>query len=167
MVSRQQVQYLDTSITLGTLAARTAITSGLAIDGSRNQGVMLKQLKGIFRTRGLTADEGPILVGLSLGLSATEVEEALEADPQGFGDVPGTEQGNRRVYPVAITENASSQVTEVAQQMDWWRKIRFPWKEIREGETLAVWAYNLSAAVLTTGGSVRFNGVAVQEWLDD
>ncbi len=164
-MGRMQVLHGNASITLGTLAALTGITTGLEIDGSREQGVRIRQLKAAISFSGKTTGEGGILVGFSTDLSATELTEALVADPQGISDIPATEQGNRKVFPVWLI--GSSQVAGVLPLEQELREINYPWKQIDEGSGIQLFAFNLGSGALTTGGGMSVTYVAVQEWLDD
>ncbi len=164
---KQQVVYLlNNSITLGTLAAQTTINAATQIDNARLQGMRIKKMKGAFRLINLTQNDGPILYGFTTGLSTAEVTEALLADPQSVDDVPAVERGNRKVFPIGILSNGA-ETTPVLEQPLMWRRIRFPWPEIPESQDLAFFAFNLDTSALTTGATLRFDGVVVGDWLDD
>ncbi len=161
--SRQQVQHGITVVAAGTLAGNDTITASMQIDASRNQGVRIKQLKAAFQYNGKTDDEGPIMYGLSLDLSAAEVEEALEADPQGTGDTPAIEQANRKVFPIGVFD----QKNLVRSGPIMLEEVHLPWKEIEEGTGIQLWIHNYDASALTTGGGLTMMWTAVQEWLRD
>ncbi len=164
MVSRQQVQYINTEVTLSTLATATAITGATIIDPSREQGSLIKELRLAVSYKGKTAGEGPLVVGLcELSLSVTEIKEALEADPQLFRDVPASEQGNRRVFPIWQLDNLNTSNSEVERMKD----VKWPWRRMEEGMGMKVFVFNNSGSTLTTGASVIVFGAAVTEWLHD
>lgn len=157
---------------LGTLAAATATTVSLQIDASRTQGVKLMQFKGAIEWDAKTVDEGPIIVGLSIDLSATEVTEALVADPQHVNDVPATEQGNRKVYPLFViarksTDGSWSRGTMANDDAAEVADLKFPWRELTEGQGIQLWAFNEGSGSLTTGMTLGLDWSAVQEWLRD
>ncbi len=161
--SRQQVQYGHDTIAVGALATLSVATAALNIDGNRLQGVRLKQFKYAPSISAKTNTEGPLIIGLSVGLSAAEIAEALLADPQGIMDEPAGERGNRRVFPlftVGRNQNASG---DAGTQINAYRNVRFPWKEIPEGVNMFWFAMNLDTSTLTTGMLVDMNWVAVQE----
>ncbi len=160
----QQVQHFNTEITLGALAANDTIIANTPLDGSREQGFRIKQLKATCTFKNKTGGEGPIGVGFAKDLTNAEVEEALEADPQDQHDVPAVEQGNRRVFPIWTIGEAE---TGIGQPVYHLREVRFPWKEFLEGEGLQVFAHNWDDTVLTTGTRVHITVVVVYEWLKD
>lgn len=164
MVSRQQVQYINSEVTLGALATATAVTAATIIDPSREQGSKIKELRLAMSFKGKTAGEGPIVVGLcELSLSVGQIKEALEADPQLLRDVPSAEQGNRRVFPIWQVPSLRTSDSEIVRMKD----VRWPWKNMEEGMGIKVFAFNNSGSTLTTGTTVIVFGAAVTEWLHD
>jgi len=165
--SDQQVVYLlNNQIALLTLASGATLNAATQIDGSRLQGALVKKLKGNWRITNLANDQGPILFGFTTGLSTAEVTEALLADPQSTDDVPANERGNRKVFPVGMF-TADTNAAPVTNNPLMWRRFRFPWPRFPESQDMAIFAHNLGGGTLTTGAIVRFDGVAVTEWLDD
>jgi len=165
-IGKQQVQYLNTQTNLGTLASLATIVSDTQIDATREQGSMLKKLKGTWRMNGLTVDEGPIYYGFCTGMDATQVTQAFAADPQSDSDLPDIEHGNRALFPVGLWDD-DTEHTYARLQPQVWHSYRFPWKKIKEGQALSIFAHNAANATLTTGAIMSFDGVAVTEWLDD
>lgn len=168
--NRMQVQHGKTVLALGALVARTAITSSLTIDASRSQGVILKQLKGAWHWINKTLLEGPIIVGFSIDLSAAEVAEAINADPQHINDIPATERANRKVFPLFQTDHAGTvgmYPDEGSGDAASYKEVNLPWKQILEGQGLQFFCFNADTTDLTTGMIIEFNWVAVQEWLRD
>lgn len=163
VAGRQQVQHGIAAISLGTLGTNDTISVALTIDGSRDQGIFLKKMKAGFQLNGLTTDDGPLLVGLALAMSAAEVEEALEADPQGVDDVPASEQANRKVFPIGFFTQGKDPVDADLIPL---RRVKFPWKEISEGQNLFMFVHNYGGN-MTTGAAVTMIWTAVQEWLRD
>ncbi len=163
-MSRQQVQHIVSEVALGTLANLTAIAIALTPDASREQGARIKQLKLAISYKGKTAGEGPLIVGLcDSNLSVAEIAEAILADPQHVADVPATEQGNRRVFPIwiipaGLTADDRIQKTE---------EVHYPWKDMEESQGLKFWVFNADGNALTTGTEVTVDGSIVGEWLHD
>ncbi len=162
MGGRQQISHLIDAIALLTLANVTAIIGNLDIDSTREQGVILKQFKAAFSLVGNTAGEGPIVYGLCTELTALEVAEAMNADPQFMDDVPASEQANRRVFPVGIfNSNANSSEHHDLEE------VHYPWKEVPENQTLKWFVFNGSGAALTTGAVATIVAAAVTDWMRD
>ncbi len=160
-----QMRSYDNVLTvMGTLATLLVLKTSLKIDTGRENGVRLKKMLMAMTFEGKTAGEGPLLYGLCLSdLSPTEIQEALNADPQKPDDVPASEQVMRKlmvigVIPAAMTASTDPEV---------YREVRFPWKEIEEGSGLSWWVQNRDGGSLTTGTNVRFSSFAMGEWLDD
>ena len=163
-MSRQQVQHIVAEIALSTLASLTAIAVILTPDSSRDQGVRIKQLKLACTYKGKTAGEGPLMVGLcDSNLSVAEIAEALVADPQHVGDVPATEQGNRRVFPIWNIGPA----LVAGDSVEGFEDVHYPWKTMEEGIGLKLFVFNADGSALTTGTIVTVTGSTVQEWLRD
>ncbi len=153
------------TLTLGTLATLDVISGITKIDGSRNQGFrVLKTLwTAIWGNSG--ASEGPIYFGLALNNSATEIEEALEADPQGPDDFPAVEQSMRPVWPLGLfTDSGTDIVTRINDGKV--QEINLRWS-FSEHSALSVWAMNLGGGTLTTGSFVTVTMKHFGVWLDD
>ncbi len=167
MAKRQQVVHFDVAHSLSTLGAQVALVKNFPfMDGATEQGAILKKLKMAVTITGKASGEGPVEFGLCDNLTAAEVQEAKIADPQFHEDISAAEEGNRHVYPLGVAGlllTGSPALNEVAPL----RQVRYPWKEIHEGGTFAVYAYNHDTSALTTGVIIRYFGVAVFEWLRD
>ncbi len=157
-------QILDGTNVLGALATRDVISSAdPRFDGSRLQGFRLLTAQMYAWTVGGTDGEGPVLFGASAGYSAPEIEEHLESDPQGEIDPPAREQADRRgIWPLGILLTITKTGFEQRKPFLWKPNFSFP-----EGTGLSWWAYNLMAAALTTGMTVRTWGRGLGVWLRD
>ncbi len=148
-------------IVLSTLAAKDLIASAL-IPASTDT-YRLVSLKGVWTIQGLTAGEGPILVGVARGgYSDAEVEEAIEASNIDRGTLAKQEQANRFVREIGVliatgagTQGSLNDGKAVSTKLNWLIPI---------GETFSMWAYNVSAGALQTGASVDHIGNA---WVKD
>ncbi len=159
----QQVQYETVKVDVGGVAGAVSVAS-MAMDSGRNQGVLIKKLMGAVDYDGKTAGEGPYLYGMAHAISAAEIQEALEADPQDENNVPDTEYGNRQVMVLGVIPKAST--ASPADTVPY-RSIRFPWKKIPEQTNLFFWVQNKHTGTVSAGTDVRFSYIIVQEWLDD
>ncbi len=165
-LTRQVVDHLsNTLVNLGALATKTAITAVTQIDGGRENGVFIKKIKAAMNYRNLTSGEGPLEIGLCVGLTAGEVAEAIVSDPQSRSDVPAVEETNRRVFPLWMigldSVDGPIDMQPIKEIEDW------PFRTIEEGSFLAWYVFNHDASALTSGGSLTFVGVAVSNWMDD
>lgn len=159
----QQVIHDDIEIAVGALAANAVVVQAGKIDSSLKNGVRIKKMKYVATYVGHTAGEGPMMLGLAVDHDATEIKECLEADPQGPLDSPGTEQGNRRVYPLEWWPEQGTGST--AERNHPFKHVRMPWKEIPEGSGINWFVW--TDALLTTGMVVNIKVVYVLEWLRD
>ncbi len=109
-----------------------------------------------------TDADGPVIFGLSVGLSDTQIAEAMLADPQSMFDVEPVERANRKVWPIAIFHNDSD---EKSMQF---RNYNIPWKEIPEGETVKLWVYNTGSGTLGDTSSILHAQIVwVYDWMED
>ncbi len=162
MAGRQQVQHLVDAIAMGTLANVTAIIGNTNMDSTRNQGVRIKQFKAAFHLTGNTAGEGPIVFGLCTELTAVEVAECMNADPQGIEDTDASDKANRKVFPIGIFNSSANDNDHHELE-----EVKYPWKELPEGATLKWFVFNVSGAALTTGAIGTMTAAVVQEWMRD
>ncbi len=163
----QMRSYDDVQIVLSTLAAGVTIKGNLKIDGSREQGVRISKMKAACGVSGEGADLGPLLIGLcNADLSPTEISECLSADPQKDLDTPASEEVMREImpiwlYPIQAITNSDVNALRTLQS------IRYPWKEVIEGNGLAWFVTNLDETTLAGGGLVDIFSVTIGEWLRD
>ncbi len=157
------VLHASTQMTVSISASDVQLQATI-IDGSREQGIRISKLKTCLSYEALETLIGPVVVGLSVGLSAAEVEEALEADPQGMQDTPAMEQTDRKVFPIymipARTEVNNRNIQKFETIEDW------PFREIDEGNSLDMWAFNIDGSALTAG-IITLGMVLTGEWLRD
>ncbi len=152
---------------LGTLATVTAIKGQSKIDASRENGLRLKKMWSAMDIRGKTGaqDEGPIIMGICVDSTITEIAEFFSSDPQKYNDPDLSEKSNRKVFPIwfipqlvtAINDNVGAVL---------FRNMRIPSWTIPEGSALEYFAFNAGAA-LTSGAQVSITSVFVGEWLRD
>ncbi len=148
-------------IILSTLAAKDLIGAGL-IPASTDT-YRLVSLKGVWTIQGLTAGEGPILVGVARGgYSDAEVEEAIEASNIDRGTPVQQERARRLVREIGVltatgagTQGSLNDGNFLSTKLNWLIPI---------GEQVTFWAYNLSTSLLSTGASVDCIGNA---WVKD
>ncbi len=163
---RTQVIHESLEFTPGALTGPQASIGNTKIDSSRGQGARITKFKAAISWSGKTADEGPILVGYSTGLTSTEVKETLIANPQRSDDIPAIEESNRKVFPVWMIPKQGTDKTASNSNFNMRNVTGFPWREIPEGQTLNVWAFVLSD-VIATGFQIQFQHVWVTEWMRD
>ncbi len=162
---RQQVIQDEVQITVGTLGAGVAISGQSKIDGGRLQGARIKKIKYAMTYSGKTDNEGPIVFGLAVGLTNTEIALAMNADPQGISDDTEVDRGNLKCFPLEFIpkdgiESAVSAGNVMFVEIEDW-----PFKEIPEGTTLQWFIFSDTA--LTSGMIVDVRAVEVTDWLRD
>ncbi len=141
------------TLALGTLASFDLLVGSLL--GSSDNEYRLVSLKATWALDDLTANEGPILVGVAHGdYTAGEIEEAIEASASiNKADKIAEEQANRLVRIVGVL---TSQVTILNDGRP--VKTKLNWA-IPEGIAVDFWAYNESTGTLTTGASINVAGM--------
>lgn len=159
-MSKLEAEYLkEITLTAGALAAGTAQSVGSKIDTSREQGVFVAKIEGEYEFVGKTDTEGPLYLGMSVGLSGAEIEAIIENDPQQVFD-PTTKGGYIKIIGVIPKNGTESPDGETK---------RFEAKKfiVPEGSGLDFFVYNCDAAQLTAGLVVTIVPVAYTRWLRD
>ncbi len=145
---------------LGTLA-NAALISGELVPVADEEYRAIS-LKMVWAIKGVTAGEGPIVVGVADGdYTAAEIEEWLEAtSAMARGDRLAREKADRRCRRVGVFGNEG-----VAESLNDGKAIttRLNWHVV-EGKTIQVWGYNQSGAQLTTGANLIQNGTVRLRW---
>ncbi len=158
-------------ITPGALLTKAAKTQGSnRLDGATEQGFKLKKCKAAMSWSGKTDGDGGILVGIHRGLTAAEVAEFYEANPQFFKDPSDSEEGNRAVFPVwFIPEQGTDQwgTTNHNSLNEKLWNIKVPTWEFIEGRSLSWHAFNCGTGTLTSGLLILIAAIYVIEWLRD
>ncbi len=148
------------SLPLSTLASNTVLASNSDAFG-REAFVVSTDL--YWSIRGLTATEGPIVVGVAHNdYSVAEIQEALSVtgmeDP---GDQIAKEQGRRLV-------RRSGQFSGVAanEALNDGKLIRTRLRfMVQELFGLSFFAWNISGATLTTGATIEIHGKVFLRWV--
>ncbi len=163
----QVIHDAETLLTLGALGQSTASIVNTKTDGSNEQGIKLKTLKGAMYFDGKTTAEGPIAIGIAAGLSASEIAEAFTADPQRHEDPNASEAANRKVFPIWLISRRSTQSNDdISDNVRSIRDLRAPTWTLDESEALVWFAFNYGAA-LTTGTIIRLTSHRVIDWERD
>ncbi len=108
----------------------------------------------------LTANEGPIIIGVAHGdYSAAEIEEWFEAGASWVkGDKVSNEHAARKCRMIGTFAQASSVAgTEYTMNNGNPKRVKLGFL-IEDGQTLSLWAYNEGTATLTTGAIVEIKG---------
>lgn len=158
------------TISAGNLASKAAVITNTKVDTNRLQGARISKVKGACHWRSKTDGDGPVIVGISAGLSATEVAAFFTADPQKIDDPGSAETANRRVYPIWwIPEAGADQWPTGAASSRIERIINLgvPSWTIIEGEALTWFIFNAGAGSMTTGFDVDIFSIIVTTWERD
>ncbi len=159
----------DTSLTLGTLGAATAIVTNSRIDGNRRQGYRAVKSRIHVTVSGKTTAEGPIAFGVMANIdNASDLAEILVSDPQ--GKTAKTERakgvfikilGVIGLVPTTIPSSdlGVGMLYEFTYGKNGW--------SIPEGRALSYFAFNLDGSPLTTGTILQFTAEHFGVWLND
>ncbi len=149
---------------LGTLAAGSATVANSKIDASRRQGFRLIKSEYTIEVKGKTTNEGPLQIGVGFNLTAVEIADGIEGDPQGERDPAASEEAQRPIFPlITVGKN----VTDILPfDGGGFREKKWNWS-IREGEGMFVYAYNWDSGALTTGTTVEVIFKHQGVWLRD
>ncbi len=150
----------DGSITLATLANETVLKSSI-FSSALTRGLFAISADIYWSLDDLTPTEGPIAVGICHDdLSVAEVAEALNAELSDPSDIIQRERARRPVrrsgvFPGLSTHEAINHGNVIRTT------IKF---SIHDGHNLALYAFNKSGAILTTGAFIKFQGVLFGRW---
>ncbi len=160
------------TITLGTLATKTAIQASTIVDSNRENGFWLKWVKIAGYLSGKTATEGPITYGIACNLTAAELTDILNDDPQNSQVVTKTGKGSWyrpiTLFGVDETEgdvNGGQGSTNVQAQSRY-SKYNVNWV-IPEGSGFFHFAFNHDSGTLTTGALIKVSTQFFGAWLRD
>lgn len=142
---------------LGALADGAAIVDAILTFG---EDIFLISADVTVSARDGTAGQAPIEVGLCHGdLSATEVQECLDAELTDPDDIIAKERARRPVRRVGLIQTPTDEVLNngVVQRI----KLKF---SVGDGHPLNWFASNRSGAPLTSGCVVGFHGILYGRW---
>ena len=146
---------VDEEVPLGTLVTKTAVVA--SFDEVVDDATLVSSIVGKWAIEGLTAGEGPIEVGVAHGdYTLAEIEEYLEntGSWNESDKVQSREVARRLVRSVGILSSDEDMINDgkpVKTKLNWL---------LNEGQTLDLWAYNISTGQLTTGAIVHLTGHA-------
>lgn len=150
----------NAGVALGTLNQDTVEADSLTPTLGRN--LFVTSVKALWAIRGLTATEGPIMVGVAHGdLTDTEILEQLQAEQSDPSDIIQAEKARRPVRKAGVFPGLSSnEALNDGKPIK--VKCMFP---IDDADNIKAWAMNLGSGQLTTGCVLQINGTVFGRWL--
>ncbi len=143
-----QILWSRSSFTVGVLAALDLAANGDGYTSLEEDFRILRTDYYISFAPQAVADI--LLIGMADGgLTAAEIEEAIESRPQDLNDYPANEQVMRPVWPVEILGDASAGAGPVTVK----GTVNPKWT-FKSPEGWQWWIYNTSAAAATTTGGI-------------
>ncbi len=136
--SNLQNLYDNVELDISSLAAITGVVGASKIDGSRLMGFRTLMQEGSIAYESAALVGGPILVGFAgPALSLTQIEEAIEADPQSSVNTVPVEQVSRPIFILGILEAVAKASVSSIRSF----KKKFQWS-YPEGAQMNFFAYN-------------------------
>ncbi len=160
--------YDNQLVSLNSLAAVTGVISdSQKIDSSRSQGFRTLLQEGVLKHQAGDGAGGPLLVGFTDGgLSLSEIEEKIEADPQSQSDRPTLEQARRRIFILAYVDTDSGGAGTNVGAIQRFR-TKHQWSFI-EGVGCRYFVYNTnSATAMDAANSLEMFVKHAGVWLRD
>ncbi len=156
--ARFQVIKFNANLALTTLGSTTVLTQVLS---ALSQDFYAVSADCRWAIRGLTAGEGPLVVGYANSdLSVTEIAEGLDASPSSESDIIARERTRR---PVRSAGTFSGVATE--EVLNNGKPIRTKLKfNLANSLEVNAWIRNESGAVLTTGAVLEMQGKIYGYW---
>ncbi len=147
----------NVSLALSTLADNTVLATDL-VDTTEDLYVI--SVDGQFTIRGATSGEGPLAVGYAHGdLSVGEILENLNAEVGNPDDIIQSERARRPVRRAGSFQMLSPDEVLALGQV-----IRTTCKFSVGEADLAMWIFNMSGAVMTTGAVLQCIGTIYGRW---
>ncbi len=163
--TRQQVLHEVVEIAVSGLTAGTVAGATSKIDTARENGVRIDKVRGAITWKDKTTTIGPLAIGAVVGsYTTTEVNEALDADPQSHEDGPISERAARPVWTLWVIP-AATEVNQDAVVVPM-RDLYWPFKQVNEGEQIIFWVHNLDTTTLTAA-TLQINLDWVYTWMRD
>lgn len=159
---RLVIIYDERQLALSTLAASTALVSITKLDASLLQGFRIAKMEGWADLNGKTDTEGPIVFGFGIGVDATRIKNAIDADPQDGSHInaEAIAQGKEPLWVLGMFSRAEQHCVPIHFE----KKVN--WSMI-EGRHAEFWVYNMDGGALTTGATleifVKFWGVFLND----
>ncbi len=153
---------IDENLLLGTLASKTLIADDW--DDVVDEKTLISSIVATWTLDQLTAPQGPILFGVAHSdYTAAEIEEVIEnTGSWNEGSKVQQEVAKRQVRVIGTysAEVGAATIVDVKFNQGKPVKTKLNWI-LTTGDTLKMWAYNLSASALaTTDPAMRANGHA-------
>ncbi len=153
---------MDEQLSLGTLAAKTAVKGNF--DQTVNERTLVSSVVATWALSEFTkaTGDGPILVGIAHSdYTSAEIEEVLEnAGSWNEGDLVAQEVGGRKIRRVGIFQTPDDEAQTVTLNDGRPVKTKLNWI-LLQGQTLSHWAYNLGTSSLgTTAPTLNTQGHA-------
>lgn len=167
----QSLTQTISNVPLSTLASLTALTLSSTLDGLTTT-FLLKRVRYMLQLEGVTADEGPLVIGLANGdASAGEIGSAMVVtNTVGPSDV--TQQLTQDQAWIVLQDSLESLrmhdgVGVRGDTSFQWHSVGKNGIPMKEGSGIKLFIFNADASALTTGvlvkGLVQYQGV----WLND
>lgn len=158
--------YDNVALTLSTLGASTALSASSRIDGSRENGFRIIKTQYWLDWIGKTAPEGPLIFGISFGLSVAQIAACITADPQSKREDFNVHDTALPVFPLALIPIASTGKAATPDDAVPMREITLRWSA-PEGTSMNWFVFNADTSALTTGTSVVVFAKHFGVWLND
>lgn len=143
--------------TVGALAAGDCAVTTMKQDGSRQKGFRVLKSEYNIQVLSMTGNEALVVGVGGPYLSAAQIEEALEADPQQHDHAPDAEQSMRPLWILGILDESSDPL-----KGEWKPRWSFP-----EGAAMNFFVYNPMSGAITTGATVVAVFKHFGVWLND
>ncbi len=154
------------NISGNSLAASTGVIGLSArIDVAKAQGFRTVQQEGVLEFNASDGSGGPVLVGFcSVSLSLAQIEEKIEADPEGMEDTEPMEQVRRRIYWLGFLQpSAGGGNVGAIHAFKKTHKVSFI-----EGEGMQYFVYNTDpTGALDAANTIKITCKHLGVWLRD
>ncbi len=164
-----EILYDSASVSPDSLAADDVTQVAFTrFDAARERGFRVSKIECWASWSGPdTAVEGMVAVGIAVGLSAAEVEAAIESDPQGNGqggDKTLMEIAKRPIWPIGCF---NSNMVTGSDRPPLHKVFKLNWS-VQEGNFMMFWIFNVGPTALpANAGNIQFFVKYYGVWLND
>ncbi len=159
------------TITLGALGAGVAIlATGNKVISTNERGFRTSKIEyWLISVDGKTTAEGPIEIGIQVGLTVGELAQAIAASPTGIS-ASQREEAQRAVWPLgvigekmtSVPANGAEVIGDIMNKMT----LKLNWS-VKEGQSMTWYAMNRDSGALTTGTVVKIRTKYYGVFLND
>ncbi len=151
--SGQMVWMRNNLQALGTLASEAAIVFEFTESSNMIADFRMMKIEYALKWQGKSVDDGPIVIGLSVGATAAQIAEAMNSTPTDPTQLDEGNDANRPIWPLMIIRRKATEPVDGTVDF---KSFKPNWStrgssNANGQQNLGLWAFNSESGALTTG----------------